>query len=175
MIPVGFRLREVCLSSGYLRTLWFLVLRLIVVDMWSVGCIFAELLGGKPLFKGRDYVDQLNQILYVLGTPDDPTLRRVGSERAQIYIRSLQKFPKVPFLQLYPQATPADHKTYLVSLIALDLLERLLTFDPAARITVEEALEHPYLALFHDPEDEPSHQQTCDFSFEALQTMEEMK
>ncbi|RUS31248.1 hypothetical protein BC938DRAFT_478184 [Jimgerdemannia flammicorona] len=135
------------------------------IDMWSVGCIFAELLGGKPLFKGRDYVDQLNQILYVLGTPDDPTLKRVGSERAQIYIRSLQRFPKVPFSQLYPQATPG----------ALDLLERLLTFDPAARITVEEALEHPYLSLFHDPEDEPSHLQTCDFSFESLQTMEEMK
>jgi serine/threonine protein kinase len=52
-----------------------------IVDMWSVGCIFAELLGGKPLFKGRDYVDQLNQILYILGTPDDTTLRRIGSER----------------------------------------------------------------------------------------------
>ena len=49
--------------------------------MWSVGCIFAEMLGGKPLFKGRDYVDQLNQILGVLGTPDEATLRRVGSER----------------------------------------------------------------------------------------------
>jgi hypothetical protein len=39
------------------------------------------MLGGKPLFKGRDYVDQLNQILQILGTPDEATLRRVGSER----------------------------------------------------------------------------------------------
>lgn len=54
---------------------------LFIVDMWSVGCIFAEMLGGKPLFKGRDYVDQLNQILQILGTPDEATLRRVGSER----------------------------------------------------------------------------------------------
>lgn len=52
--------------------------------MWSVGCIFAEMLGGKPLFKGRDYVDQLNQILQILGTPDEATLRRVGSERVRI-------------------------------------------------------------------------------------------
>jgi mitogen-activated protein kinase 7 len=52
--------------------------------MWSVGCIFAEMLGGKPLFKGRDYVDQLNQILGILGTPDEETLRRVGSERVSI-------------------------------------------------------------------------------------------
>jgi mitogen-activated protein kinase 7 len=63
--------------------------------MWSVGCIFAEMLGGKPLFKGRDYVDQLNQILGILGTPDEETLRRVGSERVNmhyylwIYIRIL--------------------------------------------------------------------------------------
>jgi serine/threonine protein kinase len=49
-----------------------------VVDVWSVGCILAELLGGKPFFKGRDYVDQLNQILHYLGTPDETTLARIG-------------------------------------------------------------------------------------------------
>jgi mitogen-activated protein kinase 7 len=51
--------------------------------MWSVGCILAELLGGKPIFKGEDYVDQLNRILALLGTPTEDTLRRVGSPRAQ--------------------------------------------------------------------------------------------
>jgi len=57
------------------------------IDVWSVGCILAELLGGKPFFKGRDYVDQLNQILHYLGTPNEETLSRIGSPRAQDYVR----------------------------------------------------------------------------------------
>ncbi|CEP18275.1 hypothetical protein [Parasitella parasitica] len=135
------------------------------IDMWSVGCIFAEMLGGRPLFKGRDYVDQLNQILGILGTPDEETLCRVGSERAQVYIRSLTKMPKIPFENLYPRATP----------LAIDLLNKLLTFDPAKRITVEEALAHPYLSAYHDEDDEPSHTQSFDFSFEVVESMEDMR
>ncbi|CAH1761697.1 17231_t:CDS:10 [Entrophospora sp. SA101] len=131
----------------------------------AIGCIFAEMLGGKPLFKGRDYVDQLNQILSILGTPDEETLRRVGSDRAQIYIRSLQRTPKIPFSQLYARANP----------LALDLLEKLLKFDPSIRITVEQALAHPYLAAYHDEEDEPSHEKLFDFSFETVNSLEEMR
>ncbi|GAN06412.1 CMGC/MAPK/ERK protein kinase [Mucor ambiguus] len=110
-------------------------------------------------------VDQLNQILYILGTPDDDTLKRIGSERAQTYIRSLERFAKIPLDQLYPNATDT----------ALDLLEKLLTFDPMSRIEVEDALDHPYFELFHDPDDEPTHFATVDFSFESLNTIEEMK
>ncbi|KAG2184257.1 hypothetical protein INT44_009272 [Umbelopsis vinacea] len=135
------------------------------IDMWSVGCIFAEMLGGKPLFKGRDYVDQLNQILGILGTPDEATLRRVGSERAQVYIRSLPPMPRIPFEKLYPKANP----------LAIDLLNKLLCFDPALRITVEEALAHPYLSAYHDEDDEPVHHQHFDFSFESVEAMDDMK
>jgi len=62
----------------------FIYFSLLLVDMWSVGCIFAEMLGGKPLFRGRDYVDQLNKILNILGTPDEETLSRVGSEKVSL-------------------------------------------------------------------------------------------
>ncbi|KAI9347067.1 MAP kinase [Pilaira anomala] len=135
------------------------------IDMWSVGCIFAEMLGGRPLFKGRDYVDQLNQILGILGTPDEETLCRVGSDRAQVYIRSLPRMPKIPFENLYPRANP----------MAIDLLNKLLEFDPSKRIDVEEALSHPYLSAYHDEDDEPTHSSTFDFSFEVVDAIEEMK
>ncbi|TIB78704.1 hypothetical protein E3Q22_02457 [Wallemia mellicola] len=135
------------------------------IDIWSVGCILAELLGGRPIFKGRDYVDQLNQILHVLGTPSEETLRRVGSPRAVEYIRSLPIKPRIPFERIYPKANP----------LALDLLSKMLTFDPAKRITCDEALKHPYLAVWHDPTDEPSCPERFDFGFEVEDSLEGMK
>ncbi|KAJ1565661.1 Mitogen-activated protein kinase, partial [Nowakowskiella sp. JEL0078] len=135
------------------------------IDMWSVGCVFAELLGSKPLFKGKDYVDQLNQILHVLGTPDNETLERIGSERAQLYIKSLPKFKKVPFKEMFPQASEQ----------AIDFLENLLHFDPSARLTVEQALEHPYLEAYHDVEDEPICEKLFDFAFEEVEVMDDIK
>ncbi|KAG2159099.1 kinase-like domain-containing protein [Suillus bovinus] len=135
------------------------------IDVWSVGCILAELLGGKPIFKGRDYVDQLNQILHYLGTPSEDTLRRVGSPRAQDYIRSLPIKPRVPFQTLYPHANP----------LAIDLLQQMLCFDPAKRISCEAALNHPYLQVWHDPADEPVCDTKFDFSFEEEDSIEGMK
>ncbi|KAF7298102.1 Protein kinase domain-containing protein [Mycena chlorophos] len=135
------------------------------IDVWSVGCILAELLGGKPIFKGRDYVDQLNQILHYLGTPSEDTLRRVGSPRAQDYIRSLPIKPRVPFSTLYPHANP----------LAIDLLSKMLCFDPAKRISCEQALAHPYLQVWHDPADEPVCESKFDFAFEEEDSIEGMK
>ncbi|KAF2718753.1 MAP kinase MpkA [Polychaeton citri CBS 116435] len=135
------------------------------IDVWSVGCILAELLGSKPFFKGRDYVDQLNQILHFLGTPSESTLARIGSPRAQEYVRNLPYMPKIPFNQLFPRANPD----------ALDLLDRMLAFDPSQRISVEEALEHRYLAIWHDASDEPPCPTTFDFAFETVEDVGEMR
>jgi len=135
------------------------------IDVWSVGCILAELLGGKPFFKGRDYVDQLNQILHYLGTPNEETLARIGSPRAQDYVRNLPYMPKKIWSSLFPSA----------NVDALDLLDKMLAFDPSARISVETALEHRYLSIWHDASDEPTAPTTFDFHFEVVEDIAQMK
>ncbi|KIY62489.1 kinase-like protein [Cylindrobasidium torrendii FP15055 ss-10] len=137
------------------------------IDVWSIGCILAELLMGKPLFKGKDYVDQLNKILDVLGTPRDEVIKKIGSEKAQAYVRSLPIKKTVPLKKIIPHADP----------LALDLLNKMLSFDPTDRITVVGALEHPWLASYHDVSDEPECPRIFDrWQFiEELQTMDEYR
>jgi len=72
---------------------------------------------------------------------------------------------KIPFQQLFPRANPD----------ALDLLDRMLAFDPSQRIGVEEALEHRYLAIWHDASDEPACPTTFDFGFEVVEEVGDMR
>ncbi|CAE6388886.1 unnamed protein product [Rhizoctonia solani] len=131
------------------------------IDIWSIGCILGELLGMKPMFKGKDYVDQLNIIIDILGTPDEETLQRIGSVKAQAYIRSLPVKEQKPFKSLFPQADD----------LALDLLSKMVTFDPAKRLTVLEALKHPYLEAYHDEDDEPE----CESKYEHWKEIEKLE
>ncbi|TEB36507.1 Pkinase-domain-containing protein [Coprinellus micaceus] len=137
------------------------------IDVWSIGCILAELMLGKPLFKGKDYVDQLNKILDVLGSPEERIVRKIGSDKAQAYVRSLPFKKTIPFRRLLPTADSE----------ALDVMSKMLAFDPSDRIDVFQALEHPWLAAYHDEADEP----TCLTKFERwrelekLETIEELK
>lgn len=137
------------------------------IDVWSIGCILAELLLGKPLFKGKDYVDQLNKVLDVLGTPDESVIRKIGSDKAQAYVRSLPSKKSVPLRKILPTADPQ----------ALDLLSKMLAFDPSDRITVPEALEHPWLTSYHDISDEPDCPQKFERwrEIEKLNTLEEFR
>jgi len=133
------------------------------IDLWSVGCIFAELLGRKPLFPGKDYLDQIHKIIDILGTPSPEDIEQVTQEKARRYLRSLPIKPKIPFRRLFPAANP----------MAIDLLEKMLVFSPKKRWTLDQCLAHPYLATLHDPADEPVIDNTrvpnFDFSFERSQ------
>ncbi|KAE8198274.1 hypothetical protein A4X06_0g2201 [Tilletia controversa] len=104
------------------------------IDVWSAGCIMAEMISGVPLFRGRDNNDQLNQILRFLGTPDEATIQRLMRDSPDVQPRQFPRMPKVPFQTIYPKAHP----------LAIDLLEKLLRFDPSERISADEALRHPY-------------------------------
>lgn len=115
------------------------------IDMWSVGCILAEMLGRKPAFPGKDYIHQLKLILEVLGTQDEASLHFISSPKAKAWIQSLPAAAAASLPTLFPNASAA----------ALDLLSAMLVFDPRRRISVDAALAHPYLASLHDPTLEP--------------------
>ena len=130
------------------------------MDIWSCGCILAEILQRKPLFPGRDYMHQLHLIIDTLGSPSKEDTDYIASDKAKSYIRSLPYKSRVDFKQLLPMVTNAD---------ALDLLSRMLHFAPESRITVTQALEHPYLSQLHDATDEPVCDRKVDFDLEDEQ------
>jgi len=115
------------------------------VDVWSVGCIFAELLGRKPLFPGKDVYKQIELILDIKGTPSSEEIAAIPSEKVRAYVESLPFKKGTSLSELYPTASVAG----------IDLLDKMLAFDPKKRITVTQALSHPFLAELHDPDDEP--------------------
>nr|CAB3445385.1 unnamed protein product [Digitaria exilis] len=102
------------------------------VDVWSVGCIFAEMVNQKPLFPGDSEIDELFKIFRVLGTPNEETWPGVAS--LPDYISTFPKWPSVDLATVVPTLEPAG----------IDLLSRMLRLDPSKRINARAALEHEY-------------------------------
>eukprot|EP01065_Artemidia_motanka_P000285 TRINITY_DN1011_c0_g1_i1.p1 TRINITY_DN1011_c0_g1~~TRINITY_DN1011_c0_g1_i1.p1 ORF type:complete len:429 (+),score=146.86 TRINITY_DN1011_c0_g1_i1:88-1287(+) len=137
------------------------------VDVWGIGAIMSEMFGSKPLFPGKDRVNQLDKIIDVIGTPPDDELKTVGSEAAQRYIKKKSQRQRTDFKKLFPQADPQG----------IDIMDRMLVFHPSKRLTVEAGLEHPYLSELHDPEDEDvSEVKAFDCDYErGLKSLAEVK
>ncbi|ETN12686.1 CMGC/MAPK protein kinase [Phytophthora nicotianae INRA-310] len=130
------------------------------VDVWSMGCIFAEMMSRKPLFPGQDYIDQLHLIMNALGAPNDQDLYFLTNARAR-------KFMNAEFQKRGPNPTkPLAHMFTDSPPDALDLLQKMLVIDPNKRISVDEALAHPYLASIRNVEDETIATSSFDFDFE---------
>ncbi|XP_059843413.1 mitogen-activated protein kinase 11 [Hemitrygon akajei] len=159
--------------TGYVATRWYRAPEIMLnwmhynqtVDIWSVGCIMAELLKGKALFPGTDYIDQLKRIMEVVGTPSSELLKKISSEHARKYIESLPYMPQRDLKELFNGDNP----------LAVDLLQKMLILDTDKRITATDALTHPYFAQYHDPEDEPEAEPYDESIENKEKTIEEWK
>lgn len=106
------------------------------VDIWSCGCIFAEMLGRNPIFPGKNFIHQLMLVFDVIGSPEAHQVRHIVNPEARKFLASQLSKPKVPYNRLYPAATPD----------AWWMLDQMLLFDPDKRITVQDALDSRYFA-----------------------------
>ncbi|KAL5114605.1 Cyclin-dependent kinase catalytic subunit [Pleosporales sp. CAS-2024a] len=104
------------------------------VDMWSVGCIFAEMCTRKPLFPGDSEIDEIFKIFRILGTPSEQDWPGVTS------------FPD--FKPSFPKWSRTDIASIVTRLddVGLDLLDSLLVYDPAGRISAKQTVLHPYFS-----------------------------
>ncbi|GAB1598093.1 mitogen-activated protein kinase 14-like [Argonauta hians] len=141
--------------TGYVATRWYRAPEIMLnwrhyngkaVDMWSVGCIMAEMILGRALFPGNDHIDQLNKILFMLGKPSEEFIENISSADAREYVKSLPNLMSKDFDSYFKNANP----------LAINLLSKMLVLDADQRITAEQALAHPYLQQYSDPSDEPS-------------------
>eukprot|EP00891_Asterochloris_glomerata_P006343 jgi/Astpho2/6343/Aster-06008 len=109
------------------------------IDVWSVGCVMAELLLGQPIFPGESGVDQLVEIIKVLGTPSREEIHAMNPNYTEF------KFPQIkahPWAKVFSKRMPPD---------AVDLVSKLLQYSPVSRTTALGALTHPFFDELRDP------------------------
>eukprot|EP00916_Digyalum_oweni_P021993 GHVL01036448.1.p1 GENE.GHVL01036448.1~~GHVL01036448.1.p1 ORF type:complete len:521 (+),score=73.69 GHVL01036448.1:100-1662(+) len=139
--------------TDYVATRWYRAPEILLgstkytkgVDLWSLGCILGELLGGKPIFPGTSTMNQLDRIMEITGRPALEDIESMKSPFAATMLESLPRSVARPLPEMFPTASTE----------ALDLVRLLLQFNPNKRIGAAEALQHPYVAQFHNADDEP--------------------
>eukprot|EP00811_Abedinium_folium_P035707 NODE_8479_length_1492_cov_10.572161.p1 GENE.NODE_8479_length_1492_cov_10.572161~~NODE_8479_length_1492_cov_10.572161.p1 ORF type:complete len:413 (-),score=108.70 NODE_8479_length_1492_cov_10.572161:162-1400(-) len=145
-------LTELDAPTDYVVTRWYRAPEVVLaaseytrsIDVWAVGCILCELVGRKPVFRGRDHLDQIKRIITIVGTPSPEDLDWLPKDGAAR--RFLQKeCPQVEassWASVYPEASAE----------VVEVIEAMLHFVPKQRVTVEQALRLPYLRPLFDEE-----------------------
>ena len=138
--------------TEYVATRWYRAPEILLgshkytkaVDMWSVGCILGELIIGKACFPGTSTLNQIERVLELTGKPKMEDVLSIESALAENIINSINISKKRSFQNFFPNANEES----------LDLLQKLLAFNPKYRLTVDEALKHRYVKDFVCPEEE---------------------
>lgn len=136
--------------TDYIATRWYRAPEILFgscsytasVDMWAVGCILAELVSGRPLFPGQSTMDQLERIIAFTGPPVQSDIEEMESTFTQTMLSNLAYTRPRFTLEEKLEGAPPE---------AIDLVKKLVVFNPKGRWTAEQCLEHPYVKQFHQP------------------------
>lgn len=144
--------------TNYVATRWYRAPELILsnnsyngaIDMWAIGCILAEFYHRRPIFMGKDSIHQIYEIIRYLGSPPDYLLKQFGSIRSWNMLNNITANPRnIVIEKNWKECFP------FASISGVDLLTKLLNWDPAKRITVKQAIEHPFVSSVRRIDDEP--------------------
>ncbi|CAD8149497.1 unnamed protein product [Paramecium octaurelia] len=138
--------------TEYVATRWYRAPEILLgstnytkaVDMWSIGCILGELVIGKAIFPGTSTANQIERILELNGKPTEQDVESLESPLAAHILSSVTVTKRKSFQQFFQGASDD----------CLDLLRRLLVFNPKMRLTVDQAIRHKYVKEFSSPEEE---------------------
>lgn len=108
------------------------------IDMWSIGCIFSEMLLLQPVFPGNDYIHQLKLIVKLLGRPPEKDLWFISNQNAMNFMMQLPEYEAQCLRARFPDAGND----------AIDLLSKILVFNPRGRLSLHQALRHKYVEEF---------------------------